>query len=435
MTPLDWFKKEKPLMGLLGTGGGLATGVAGAEPITVKYILIGGGGAGGWGQGGGGGGAGAVRYASIELEGGVAHPYQVGGGGAAAVQNPGGPVPANVDGDQSWFSSPTITAGFGGGGGVQGVGPAGDEDHGRFGGDLGGPGGGGGCQSYTAASPGAGTAPVTPHPEVNNPQGSLYGGGNGFAGPGGGSGNRGGGGGGSGGSGASAQHGGPVNGGPNQNPGGAMDGGEGGQGFEIPGPFLPNDARPHLTNLQPQAYGYNGFNSSIPNPENILGMPLPNVPQTYQSFFGGGGGGGAEMGNGGAGGGGPAWNSTGNYGGGGNGSGSPSQINPDTQSYGMPGINGRGGGGGGGGPGSRYSGAGPSPTGPSPNTGHAGGSGVLIIQYAKTRTLTADQPTYTNIVTSAPDPVGHDYFVAIGPAGPSKGYSWPHPGQGTVTFT
>ena len=61
MTPLDWFKKEKPLLGLLGSGGGAAGAVV--EPITVRYILVGGGGAGGPGQGGGGGGAGAVRYA------------------------------------------------------------------------------------------------------------------------------------------------------------------------------------------------------------------------------------------------------------------------------------------------------------------------------------------------------------------------------------
>ena len=58
MTPLDWFKKEKPLLGLLGTGGGSVGGAS--APITVKYILVGGGGAGGAGQGGGGGGAGGV---------------------------------------------------------------------------------------------------------------------------------------------------------------------------------------------------------------------------------------------------------------------------------------------------------------------------------------------------------------------------------------
>ena len=31
MSPLDWFKKQKPLMGLMGSGGGLASSGA-AEP-------------------------------------------------------------------------------------------------------------------------------------------------------------------------------------------------------------------------------------------------------------------------------------------------------------------------------------------------------------------------------------------------------------------
>ena len=194
MTPLDWFKKEKPLLGLLGSGGGASIGAATFEPITVRYILVGGGGAGGPAQGGGGGGGGAVRYASLEIEGGVNHPYQVGGGGASIPYVPAQTIPANIDGDQSWFTSPTITAGFGGGGGAQGAHPTSglDEDHGRVGGDLGGSGGGGGIKDYTGASPGGPAAPVTGHPEINHPQGSKYGGGNGFAGPGGGSGNRGG---------------------------------------------------------------------------------------------------------------------------------------------------------------------------------------------------------------------------------------------------
>ena len=434
MTPLDWFKKEKPLLGLLGSGGGASIGAATFEPITVRYILIGGGGAGGPGQGGGGGGAGAVRYAQLEIDGGVDHPYQVGGGGAPFPFNASGPVPANADGDQSWFTSPTITAGFGGGGGIQGAGPVGDEDHGRPGGNLGGGGGGGGVKDYTAASIGGWSGDVTAHPEINHPQGSVYGGGNGFAGPGGGSGNRGGGGAGSGANGGSAQHGGPVNGGPTQNPGARQVGGEGGAGFEMPGTYLPNDARPHMTNLQPTAYGWFGYSTSIPNPENFLGMRIPTVPQTYQNYFGGGGGGGSEREYGGNGGSGPDFSTNGNYGGGGNGAGANGYNLPQTGGTGAPGLNGRGGGGGGGGPDSAYTGVAPAPDQPSTNVGQSGGSGVLIIQYPKARTISVSQPTYTNIITSAPTPVGHDYFIAIGPAGPTKAFSFPHPGQGTVRF-
>ena len=433
MTPLDWFKKEKPLLGLLGSGGGASIGAATFEPITVRYILVGGGGAGGSAQGGGGGGAGAVRYANIELEGGVNHPYQVGGGGAPYPYNPGGPVPSNCDGDQSWFSSPTITAGYGGGGGSQGADPTGtgEEDHGRVGGDLGGCGGGGGIKDYTAASPGGPAAPVTGHPDINHPQGSKYGGGNGFAGPGGGSGNRGGGGGGSADHGYSAGHGGPVNGGPTQNPGSRMTGGEGAPGFEMPGTYLPNASMPQLVDLQPTAYGYNGYSTTIPSPQNMLGMREPTVPTTYRAYFGGGGGGGTERSTGGNGGSGPDFAANGNYGGGGNGAGAPGYDLPQTGSKGAPGLNGRGGGGGGGAPYSMYAGGAPSNT---PNLGHAGGSGVLIIQYPKARTAVATQPTYTNIITTAPDPEGHSYFIAIGPAGPTKGFSFPHPGQGDIKF-
>ena len=46
----------------------------------------------------------------------------------------------------------------------------------------------------------------------------------------------------------------------------------------------------------------------------------------------------------------------------------------------------------------------------------------------------ATQPTYTNIITTAPDPEGYSYFIAIGPAGPTKGFSFPHPGQGDIKF-
>ena len=61
MTPLDWFKKEKPLMGLLGSGGGLAQGAKLPLPFALRYFITAGGGGGGGGQGAGGGGAGAIR--------------------------------------------------------------------------------------------------------------------------------------------------------------------------------------------------------------------------------------------------------------------------------------------------------------------------------------------------------------------------------------
>ncbi len=440
MTPLDWFKKEKPLLGLLGTGGGNAIGGVSSDPVTVKYILVGGGGGGGGGQGGGGGGAGAVRYATLELAGGEDHPYQVGDGGVG-VASPNFPTVTGRGGQgtTSWFSDPTITAGGGGGGGWQQAGPPGAADVGADGSPFGGGGAGGGQTGPWEASSTGGNG-GTAHPEVNMPLGSTYGGARGYGGPGGGSGNRGGGGAGTAQHGTDAEHGGPSAGGPTQNPGSGQKGGNGGLGMQVPTGHIPTSAAADLipastANGASALYVYNPTTSyDMPAPENFFGVKAPTTPYTYRLYFGSGGGGGAETERGGYGAGSPGWLTTGNYGGGGPAAGN-STNDPSLGANGAPGLNGRGGGGGGGGPGGNIApGVNPaSPTGSWPNQGHPGGAGILIVQYPKDRTLTRSQPTYTSII-SGPTPEGFDYFVALGPAGPSKGYAWPHPGQGTLNW-
>ena len=444
MTPLDWFKKEKPLLGLLGSGGGGAfTGAASADPVTVRYLLVGGGGGGGGGQGGRGGGAGGVRYATLEIPGGEAHPYQVGDGGAGQPSSsfPTGPLYGRgATGTDSFFTDPTVNAGGGGGGGWQQVGPPGSLDHGANGNPLGGGGGGGGQDGpWTTISPG-GTGGTNGNPEVNHPLGSTYDGGTGYGGPGSGSGNRGGGGGGSGQEGGGAQHGGPDAGGPTQNPGSGQVGGNGGIGTQIPTAYIPSDGRTAMipastANSADQLYVYRptvGY--SMPAPENFFGAKVPTCPYPYQRYWGSGGGGGSETARGGYGAGAPGWTNSNNYGGGGPAAGGGTN-DPASGANGVPGINGRGGGGGGGGPGGNIApGKNPaSPTGSWSNQGHAGGSGILIVQYPDDRTLTRSQPTYTSDI-SGPGPEGYKYFVAIGPAGASKGYNWPHPGTGTVQW-
>mgnify|MGYP001475685476 CR=1 FL=1 len=440
MTPLDWFKKERPLIGLLGSGGGLAQGAALADPVTVRYVLVGGGGAGGGGQGGGGGGGAGVRTATLEVAGGTAHPYQVGDGGRGyhpsyAPTTPQGGQGQN--GTTSWFTDPTITAGGGGGGGWQQVGPPGTADHGADGSPFGGGGGGGGQDGpWETVSPyGSGGAT---HPEVNS--NASYNGGNGYGGPGGGGGNRGGGGGGAGQHAQDADHSGPSAGGPTQNTGAAMVGGNGGLGYQVPTTYIPDDARNAMipastANSADQLFVYYpGVAYDVPTPANFLGFPVPNVPGSQLRYFGGGGGGGAETTRGGFGSGAPTFPSTGNYGGGGPAAGGGTN-DPSAGANGVPGINARGGGGGGAGPGGNIApGKNPASTpGSWPNSGHPGGSGVLIVQYPDAYTLTRSQPTYTSDI-SGPGPEGYKYFVAMGPAGASKGYNWPHPGTGTVQW-
>ena len=202
MSPLDWFKKEKPFLSLQSMFGGAAGAlVQGAkknvdasggttseyndktihrftspgtfqivsykEPFTLEYVIIAGGGGAGAGVGGvgrsGGGGAGMVLVDSLTYNlspGAATYPVTVGAGGAGGKQPPN---PANENGLQGQASSisgipspisptlhqaswpgdvsPTPLRGFnatGGGFGAQG-GPNGDS--GGIGGSRGGAGG------------------------------------------------------------------------------------------------------------------------------------------------------------------------------------------------------------------------------------------------------------------------------------------------------
>ena len=99
----SWFKKEMPLLGLTGAGGGVGSNlVASLEtPLEVSYLVIGGGGGGGRGRGGGGGAGGyRTNYASetpggpgtsteptLEIVLGQNYPVLIGAGGAAGPTN------------------------------------------------------------------------------------------------------------------------------------------------------------------------------------------------------------------------------------------------------------------------------------------------------------------------------------------------------------
>ena len=189
----SWFKKEKPLMGLLGSGGGLAQGSA-PEPVpfTLRYFITAGGGGGGGGQGAGGGGAGAIRmvadatpYVSVDTP----YPIQLGARGDGS--GPSGPTPGEgADGGNSYFTGPTVNAGGGGGGGASNSNSVRD---GRNGIEAGGSGGGGGNNGASTPDPsGSGDGgqgyDFAGQPEVNNrgPGGPFTAstGGDGYSGPG-----------------------------------------------------------------------------------------------------------------------------------------------------------------------------------------------------------------------------------------------------------
>ena len=183
----SWYKKEKPLLGLLGTGGGVAGDSASGGPITatggtkatpgdgyiyhwftssgslvisagggpnyeMDVLMVGGGGGGGYDRGGGGG-AGAFRPETLAGKVGT-HPITIGGGGSGGTGTPG-----STSGGESilvYDGTPYIAGGGGGGGGTGGSPGPGTP------GTNGGSGGGGG---YGSNEP-AGTCP---DPTYGNP--------------------------------------------------------------------------------------------------------------------------------------------------------------------------------------------------------------------------------------------------------------------------
>jgi hypothetical protein len=183
-----WHIKQKPLQGLLGTGGGGAVGgTAPVDPTPIQWIVIAGGGGGGFDAGGGGGAGGYLTGTTPGvIEVGDSLSVTVGAGGAG---NDGGagtsPGKNGSNGSNSVFDNPYQTITCIGGGGAGGGGPV----------QIGSPGGSGGGSRRNVTVPESdvrGTpAPGSPAPErqgypggppSSGPQTSPGGGGAGGAG-------------------------------------------------------------------------------------------------------------------------------------------------------------------------------------------------------------------------------------------------------------
>ena len=361
MLPNSWFKKEKPLTGLLGSGGGIGSRLVSAAALsegpfaitggntvvttpthkfhcftssgsivvaegdgspgecsgTIDFFILagGGGGSGTYNDqtgGGGGGAGGAVEGVSFQIYAGT-HPVTRGGG---ANGGPGSsdPETAGYQGDPSWINFTTgpgqaalKVEAMGGGGGIWYNGSNRDGESQGGNGGCGGSANGGNPGGESESAPNAPLYPSCPGTVTSHTTDNAPTGGSGLG--------SGGGGAGLGGLGESPSTDGPNYGG---------DGGNGGAFPKWPG-----------TDLGPTAY-----------------------PGTWTAVVGGagtygGGGGGA------------------NYGG----------------VHGDNGLGGPGGGGAGGGPtnnGIQYtgSGGGGAPGSPNPSSGAEGGPGTVIIRYA-----------------------------------------------------
>ena len=335
-----FFKKEAPILGILGLAGGIARSAGGgATPITAtggtkitapdgiyhifgspygspqpfnisagtlgfEVLVVGGGGSSQRG-GGGGGGVRFETYAEDSYTAPVTYTVVVGAGGPGSSQTNGS--------DSNWDTGGTpVPAGGGGAGG----GPAGNAHTGS---NVGGSGGGGSSGPPDYRSPGARSPSGSPTPWA-----AGYAGGGG-GGPDFGAGNAGGGG--AGGAGAAAAATSPYP--------GTMDSGPGGNGGQVPAPFLPTNA---------------------PSPTQTSLGGIPTSDPAWRYFAGGGSGGWAPAPQG-------RWTPTsgspiaGGLGGGG--------IGGHIGASGGDGVDGRGGGGGGSGN----------------DSYNAGGDGIIIVRY------------------------------------------------------
>ena len=327
----NWYKKEKPIQGMMGMGGGatgyLVGGAGGSGSFnatggnqlggpsgfpangfiyhtftsdgnfvvasgngTVEVLIVGGGGGGsdynGPGNAGGGGGAGGlVHHASLAISTGT-YPVVVGAGGPDNPSPNGANIAANGE-DSTAFGM--VAKGGGGAGGY------------TSGGRPGGSGGGGGTPGGSGSGPSIQSSQNTPF--APDPNFNQYGhaGGNGSSGPG------------------------QFGGGGGAGAAGTPDGGAGGVGRQYP-QFVGNN----------------------------IGLPAVNFTNGY--YAGGGGGGKYPGGNPGSGG----------LGGGGGPNNNPSGASSNTQP--IPGTNGTGGGGAGG---------------SLNNSGGTGGNGIVIIRYSE----------------------------------------------------
>ena len=150
MSPLDWFKKEKPMLSMQSMGGGAAgLMISGtSEPIVAtggtkstpgdgyiyhvftssgslnvtqgkgseyNFLVVGGGGGGGFDRGGGGGAGGVHNATAVKMGPNGTYPVTIGGGGSGAP-SPGSPV-SSRRGNSGGYSNFNGTGAGGGGGG------------------------------------------------------------------------------------------------------------------------------------------------------------------------------------------------------------------------------------------------------------------------------------------------------------------------------
>ena len=376
MLPNSWFKKEKPMLGWTGLGGGgtnfilgggaaTASGgtivdngsrvwhvmlddedfVAPKDLTSVEILLLGGGGGGGGGNSnnantGGGGGSGGYLHVSAFTLTAATYPVTIGDGGGPGTSTGNGGFNGGTGGNTQFPHPYGNLIGYGGGGGG-----ANNTGSGQPGGS-----GGGGAGAYDGAStPVAGgpkTQPGYPTGSWPGPITLTKGGGNGGAGTGGTAAGASGGGGGAGGN-ASSRSG--------------DNGGAGGTGKTAPTDFPAPEIGPAIPSTAPTQGG------TDPSPNNI------QTDWIAAAFvYGGGGGGGGTWstsgedvypGDGGAAG--PGGGGLGGYGPN-QGPANPTNTNP-FPSVGWVGINYRGAGGGGA---SRH-----------PSKGGEGGKGICIVTY------------------------------------------------------
>ena len=208
----NFFKKEKPIPGILGLGGGgtgLSFGGGASGPgIFIEYVVIAGGGGGGGALSGGGGAGGMRTGTDFEVELGVANTVTVGTGGdwnfSPGAPTPGPPLPGNfannstytqgipgldsylgpAPGSGGFGNYPEGITSFGGGGGGAYFGPYGPYGPTIW--NYAGPGGSGGGAACSP-SVGQGNRPTSGPPADDVPgQGYNGGAGNCFGGGGGG---------------------------------------------------------------------------------------------------------------------------------------------------------------------------------------------------------------------------------------------------------
>ena len=114
-------KKEMPILGMLGLGGGVGSNLVGggvAPDGTMKFAMFGGGGSGGAWLGMGGGGGGYIEE-DEDFSKDVAYPFSVGAAGATPGPGPSTPGAnrGNSGGNTTFTTNSGVFTAYGGGGG------------------------------------------------------------------------------------------------------------------------------------------------------------------------------------------------------------------------------------------------------------------------------------------------------------------------------